>query len=144
MPSLICVAVCAKEVPAVAPLYPPASLHPLLPLHPTASKTCLATKSTKGWGCCSIRQSILPLAGPGSPCTLVNHLPNNEAAFTPPAFSPLPPVFFCCCGIKKLIAFHKPPNRLVVKVSFLCTPLFPYPSNKPFLSLLWSLWKKSP
>lgn len=45
---------------------------------PTAPHSCLETMDTKGWGCYGDWRSILLLAGPGSRCTIVNHLPNNE------------------------------------------------------------------
>lgn len=89
---------------------------------PTAPQPCLGTMDTKGWGCYSDTRSILPLAGPGSPCTLVNHLPNNEPYFTP---SPLlsSPVFFPHCAIRMLFSPHKQTTYLAVKVP----PLFLYP-----------------
>lgn len=71
---------CTGPSPAMAPQHSTnkRSSRPPPTFIPAAPQPCLGTMDTKGWGCYSDRRSILPLAGPRSPCTLVNHLPNNE------------------------------------------------------------------
>lgn len=82
---------------------------------PTDPQLCLGTMDTKDWGCYSDTRTILPLAGPGSPRTLVNHLPNNESQFTPSTLLSIPCLRPLLCH-QEVFSSHKQTNYLAVKV----------------------------
>lgn len=112
---LICSAVCGEDVRALQWHYTQHSLQSPCTHSPPHNAPCLGTMNTKGLGCYSDMRSILPLAGPQSPRSPVNHLPNNEPRFTPSLFYlPLSSSHTAPSDT------HKHTNYLVVKV----LPLF--------------------
>lgn len=105
---------------------------------------CLGTMDTKGWGCYSDRRSILPLAGPGSPCTIVNHLPNNE-----PYFKPSPPWSSPVFSLAGASGTFSPPMNTLITLVWKCllrlclyATLLSHPSYNTFPSLWRSLQKR--